>query len=104
VVIAEVAKRIWRLEKADRLAVLVAPVLLCSTGLGTFVFVLSEISGNQQIVRLRGRRMARALAEELKFIVSSSRDEGISHPFEEDAIQASGSNLRNYSSGGKQNS
>ena len=91
VVFGEVVPKNLAIEKADRLAILVAPVLL----------VFSRCSRRSLFRRSDRPRPSRAgsacaaghgggghSAEELKFIVSSSRREGHLHRFEEDAIQA----------------
>ena len=91
VVFGEVVPKNLAIEKADRLAILVAPALL----------VFYRVSAPLHFSRKLRPRRCRAgsdcagghgggghSAEELKFIVSSSRTEGHLHRFEEDAIQA----------------
>jgi putative hemolysin len=90
VVIGEVVPKNLALEKADQLALLVAPALLVFLRISApFVFViertaaaLSRMAGLQ-----RGHPGGGHSAEELKFIVESSRREGHLPGFEEDAIQ-----------------
>lgn len=99
VVIGEVVPKNLAIEKADRLAVLVAPVLLIFYRLSEpFVFVIERTSSAiTKLLGLRGEpRGGGHSAEELKFIVSTSRDEGHLHRFEEDAIQNL-LDLQNYS-------
>ena len=91
IVFGEVVPKNLALEKADRLAVLVAPVLvLLSRLLAPFTFFAEGSAA--AVSRWMGLRSGHSgvghSAEELKFIVSSSRREGHLHRFEEDAIQA----------------
>ncbi|HUS08158.1 MAG TPA: hemolysin family protein [Bryobacteraceae bacterium] len=98
VIIGEVVPKNLGLEKADRLAVLVAPVLLIFYRVSEpFVFVIERSSvAINRMMGLRGEGHGGGhSAEELKFIVSSSRDEGHLHHFEEDVIQRV-LDLRNY--------
>lgn len=89
VVIGEVVPKNLAIEKADRLAILVAPVLLIFHRVSSpFVFVLERSA--EAISRwagLRGTHRGGHSAEELKFIISLSRSEGHLRRFEEDAIQ-----------------
>jgi putative hemolysin len=90
VIIGVVVPKNLALEKADRLAVLVAPVLLVFYRVSEpFVFVIERTSvAINRMLGLRGEGHGGGhSAEELKFIVSSSRDEGHLHRFEEDVIQ-----------------
>jgi Hemolysins and related proteins containing CBS domains len=90
VIIGEVVPKNLALEKADRLSVLVAPVLLVFYRVSEpFVFVIERTSvAINRMMGLRGEGHGGGhSAEELKFIVSTSRDEGHLHHFEEDAIQ-----------------
>ena len=90
VVIGEVVPKNLAIEKADRLAILVAPALLIFERISApFVLVAERSAGAvSRLVGLRGSHSGGHSAEELKFIVSSSRIEGHLHRFEEDAIQA----------------
>ena len=91
VVFGEVVPKNLAIEKADRLAILVAPVLLIFYRISApFVFVGERSAAAlSRWIGLRGSHSGGGhSAEELKFIVSSSRREGHLHRFEEDAIQA----------------
>ncbi|HYL72637.1 MAG TPA: hemolysin family protein [Bryobacteraceae bacterium] len=91
VVVGEVVPKNLAIEKADRLAILVAPVLLVFDRLSRpFVFIAERSAAAlSHAIGLRGSHSGGGhSAEELKFIVSSSRREGHLHRFEEDAIQA----------------
>ena len=90
VVIGEVVPKNLAIEKADRLAILVAPVLLIFDRISApFVFIAERSAlAVSRLIGLRGSHSGGHSAEELKFIVSSSRREGHLHRFEEDAIQA----------------
>ena len=91
VVFGEVVPKNLAIEKADRLAVLVAPVLLIFDRVATPFIIVAERSAAvlSHWIGLRGSHTGGGhSAEELKFIVSSSRLEGHLHRFEEDAIQA----------------
>ena len=99
VVIGEVVPKNLAIEKADRLAVLVAPVLLIFYRVSEpFVFVIERTAAAvSRLLGLRGETHGGGhSAEELKFIISTSRTEGHLHHFEEDAIQHL-LDLRNYS-------
>jgi putative hemolysin len=90
VVIGEVVPKNLALEKADRLALLVAPALLVFLRISApFVFVIERSArALSHAIGLRGGHGAGGhSAEELKFIVESSRREGHLEGFEEDAIQ-----------------
>ena len=91
VVVGEVVPKNLAIEKADRLAILVAPALLVFDRLASpFVFFAARTAAAlSRMIGLRGLHTGGGhSAEELKFIVSSSRLEGHLHRFEEDAIQA----------------
>jgi putative hemolysin len=91
VVIGEVVPKNLALEKADRVARLVAPALLVFSQLtAPFVWIAEHTSATvSRWLGLRGGHAAGGhSAEEIKFIVSSSRSEGHLKQFEEDAIQA----------------
>ena len=91
VVLGEVVPKNLAIEKADRLAVLVAPALLVFDRISApFIFFASRSAATvSHWIGLRGSHTGGGhSAEELKFIVSSSRREGHLHRFEEDAIQA----------------
>jgi putative hemolysin len=90
VVIGEVVPKNLALEKADRLALLVAPVLLVFLRISApFVWVIERsASALSRAIGLHGKHGAGGHSpEELKFIIESSRIEGHLQPFEEDAIQ-----------------
>lgn len=91
VVLGEVVPKNLAIEKADRLAILVAPALLAFDRVSApFVYFAARASAAiSRWIGLRGFHTGGGhSAEELKFIVSSSRLEGHLHRFEEDAIQA----------------
>jgi CBS domain containing-hemolysin-like protein len=91
VVVGEVVPKNLAIEKADRLAILVAPPLLIFDRLSApFVFFAARSAAAlSHWIGLRGTLLGGGhSAEELKFIVRSSRLEGHLHRFEEDAIQA----------------
>src|SRR6202453_4387065 len=91
IVFGEVVPKNLALEKADRLSILVAPVLVVfSRVLAPFTyFAEGSAAAVSRWLGLRGGHGGGGhSAEELKFIVSSSRREGHLHRFEEDAIQA----------------
>ena len=90
VTIGEVVPKNLAIEKADRVAILAAPVLLVFYRLSQpFVVVIERSSA--LILRLLGLSTGHARGghtpEELKFIIESSRHEGHLEAFEEDAIQ-----------------
>jgi CBS domain containing-hemolysin-like protein len=91
VVIGEVVPKNLALEKADRLATLVAPALLVFSRItAPFVWVAEHTTA--AISRWLGLRGGHAggghSPEEIKFIIASSRSEGHLKKFEEDAIEA----------------
>lgn len=89
VILGEVVPKNLAIEKADRLALLVAPVLLVFYRISApFVFVVERTaSGLSRAIGLHGHGGGGHSPEELKFIVESSRREGHLEGFEEDAIQ-----------------
>jgi len=90
VVIGEVVPKNLALEKADRLALLVSPVLLIFNRISApFVSVIERsATGLSHVLGLRGDHSGGGhSAEELKFIIRSSRSEGHLESFEEAAIQ-----------------
>jgi putative hemolysin len=90
IVIGEVVPKNLAIEKADRMAILVAPVLVVfSRLLAPFTyFAEASAAAVSHWIGLRGHGGGGHSAEELKLIVSSSRREGHLHRFEDDAIQA----------------
>jgi len=91
IVFGEVVPKNLAIEKADRMAILVAPVLgVFSRLLAPFTyFAEASAAAVSRWIGLRGGHGGGGhSAEELKLIVSSSRREGHLHRFEEDAIQA----------------
>jgi len=91
IVFGEVVPKNLAIEKADQLALLVAPVLVVlSRLLAPFTyFAEGSAAAISRWIGLRGGHGGGGhSAEELKFIVSTSRREGHLHRFEEDAIQA----------------
>jgi putative hemolysin len=90
VVIGEVVPKNLAIEKADRLALLMAPALLVFLRISApFVFVVERAaSALSAAIGLKGGHAGGGHSpEELKFIVESSRIEGHLEGFEEDAIQ-----------------
>ncbi len=89
VVVGEVVPKNLAIEKADRLALLVAPPLLLFYRIfGPFVYVVERAArGLSRALGLGGHAGGGHSAEELKFIVESSRKEGHLEGFEEVAIQ-----------------
>ncbi len=90
VVIGEVVPKNLAIEKADRLALLVAPMLLVFLRVSApFVYVIERSAAVlSRALGLHGGHSAGGhSAEELKFIIESSRREGHLQGFEEDAIQ-----------------
>lgn len=90
VIIGEVVPKNLALEKADRLAVLVAPVLLIFYRISQpFVIVIERSSA--LILHALGLGTGHARGghspEELKYIIQSSRHEGHLQQFEQNAIQ-----------------
>jgi putative hemolysin len=99
VIVGEVVPKNLAIEKADRLALLSAPALLLFYRLsGPFVYVIEQSArALSRLIGLRGDHSGGGHSpEELKFIVSVSRNEGHLRQFEEDAIQAL-LELQNYS-------
>jgi CBS domain containing-hemolysin-like protein len=90
VVIGEVVPKNLAIEKADRLALLMAPALVVFLRISApFVFVVERAaSALSAAIGLHGGHVGGGHSpEELKFIVESSRIEGHLEGFEEDAIQ-----------------
>jgi putative hemolysin len=90
VVIGEVVPKNLALERADRLATLVAPVLLIFLRISApFVFVIERSArALSHAIGLHGEHAAGGHSpEELKLIIESSRREGHIESFEEEAIQ-----------------
>jgi putative hemolysin len=90
VVIGEVVPKNVAIEKAERLAVIVAPVLLIFYRVSEpFVYAIETTAHLvSRIIGLKGQPHGGGhSAEELKFIVSSSGDEGHLSHFQEDTIQ-----------------
>lgn len=90
VVIGEVVPKNVAIEKADRLAVLVAPALLVFHRVfEPFVYVLERSSaGLSRLLGLRGERAGHSV-EELKMIASSVRASGQLSQFEEEVVRRS---------------
>jgi putative hemolysin len=90
VIVGEVVPKNLALEKADRIAVLAAPVLLVFYRLSQPFVVIIERS-SALILRILGLATGHARGghtpEELKYIIQSSRHEGHLQQFEQDAIQ-----------------
>jgi len=90
VVVGEVVPKNLAIEKADRVALLMAPALLVFLRISEpFVFVIERSAAVlTHALGLRGSHAGSGhTPEELKFIVESSRLEGHIEDFEEDAIQ-----------------
>jgi magnesium and cobalt exporter, CNNM family len=89
VVVGEVVPKNLALEKRDRMALLVAPVLLVFYRLSApFVYVVERAAlGLSHALGLHGHGTGGHSTEELKFIVESSRREGHLEKFEVIAIQ-----------------
>jgi magnesium and cobalt exporter, CNNM family len=90
VIVGEVVPKNLAIQKADRLAILVAPALLVFYRLSEpFVYVIERSSA--LILRTLGVPGGHIhgghTAEELKYIVHTIRHEGRLHEFEEDAIE-----------------
>ncbi len=88
---AKWCRKIWPSKKPTGLSILVAPALLVFDRISSpFVFFAERSAAAlSRWIGLRGSHTGGGhSAEELKFIVSSSRREGHLHRFEEDAIQA----------------
>ena len=89
VVVGEVVPKNLAIEKADHLAVLVAPPLLLFYKIvGPFVFIIERSAALlSRWIGLRGQQRGGGhSAEELKLIVSAARGEGGLPRFEEDVI------------------
>jgi CBS domain containing-hemolysin-like protein len=90
VVIGEVVPKNLAIETADRLAVLVAPVLLVFYRIaGPFVAVIERSASwvSRKFGLKSGAEGGSHSVEELKFMVSASRRHGLIDQFEEDAVQ-----------------
>jgi putative hemolysin len=89
VVVGEVVPKNLALEKADRLALLVAPVLLVFQRIASpFVFAIERTSAAlSRALGVSGHAGGGHSSEELKFIVDSSGKEGHLEGFEHKAIQ-----------------
>ena len=91
VVIGEVVPKNLAIERADQLAVLVAPALLIFDRISTpFVYVAEKsASALSRMIGLSGKPSGGGHAtEELKFIVAASGREGYLRRFEQQAIEA----------------
>jgi len=89
VVIGEVVPKNLAIERADRLAILVAPLLLVFYRIsGPFVYVIERsAAGISRLLGLHGeQRGGGHSAEELKLIISASRGQGYVPQFEENVI------------------
>lgn len=90
VIIGEVVPKNLAIEKADRVAVLAAPALLIFYRLSQPLIVVIERSADL-VLRLLGLKKGSGhgghSAEELKYVIQSSRREGHLQQFEQDAIQ-----------------
>jgi len=90
VIIGEVVPKNLALDKADRVAVLAAPVLLVFYRLSQpFVIVIERTSGFilRHLNLGTGHARGGHSPEELKYIIQSSRHEGHLQQFQQDAIQ-----------------
>ena len=91
VILGEVVPKNLAIEKADRLAVVVAPALLLFYRLSQpFVFIVERSSAlilRALGISSGGRFHGGHTAEELKYIIEAIRREGRLQQFEEDAIQ-----------------
>ncbi len=90
VIIGEVVPKNLAIEKADRIAVLAAPVLLIFYRISQPFVVVIERSSALILRSLRlstGHVRGGHTPEELKYIIQSSRYEGHLEQFEQDAIQ-----------------
>jgi len=90
VILGEVVPKNLAIEKADRLAVIVAPALLVFYRVSEpFVYAIERgASLINHALGLRGQAHSGGHSpEELKFIVSTSKEEGHLEKFEEDVIQ-----------------
>lgn len=89
VVLGEVVPKNLAIEKGDRLAIVVAPVLLVFFRLlGPFVYVIEKSSiALSRLMGLKARQQGGGhSAEELKFIISSSTHEGHLEKFAESTL------------------
>jgi putative hemolysin len=91
IIVGEVIPKNLALSKPDRLAVLLAPPLLVFQRISSpFVWIVERcsawVSSRLGIAQMSGHGAGGHSAEELKFIVRTSRTEGHLEPFEEDAI------------------
>jgi CBS domain containing-hemolysin-like protein len=89
VVIGEVVPKNVAIEKSERLAVVVSPVLLVFyRGAEPFVLILERsASFVSKVLGLRGQQAGGHSVEELKFILSSSLREGVIEGFSGTSIQ-----------------
>jgi putative hemolysin len=90
VVVGEVVPKNLAIEKADRLALIMAPALLVFLRISApFVYVIERSAAAlSRVLGLHGGHAGGGHSpEELKFIVESSRREGHLEGFEEDSIQ-----------------
>ena len=89
VIVGEVVPKNLAIDKADRLALLAAPALLFFHRLSSpFVFVVERTTAVvSRLLGIRGHGAGGHSAEELKFIVESSRREGHLEGFEQLSIQ-----------------
>ncbi len=90
VIIGEVVPKNLAIQKADRIAMLAAPALLVFYRL-SHVFVVVIEKSSALVLRVFGLGAEHAhgghTPEELKYIVQSSRHEGLLEEFQQDAIQ-----------------
>jgi putative hemolysin len=90
VIIGEVVPKNLAIEKADHIAVLTAPILLLFYRLSGFFVIIIERSSALFLRALGltgGHERGGHTPEELKYIIQSSRREGVLQEFEQDAIQ-----------------
>jgi CBS domain containing-hemolysin-like protein len=89
VVMGEVVPKNLAIEKADRLAVLVAPILLIFYKVvSPFVWVIERTSSAaSRLIGVQGHQFGAHSPEELKFIVSSSQAAGHLTAFEDEAMR-----------------
>ena len=90
VVVGEVVPKNLAIEKADRLAVIVAPALLIFYRVSEpFVAVIEKSSGYlSRLIGLSGKEHGGGhSAEELRYIIRSSGSEGHLHTFEQEVLQ-----------------
>lgn len=90
VIVGEVVPKNLAIEKADRVALLMAPALVVFLRISApFVYVIERSAAAlTHALGLRGTHLGGGHSpEELKFIIESSRLEGQLEAFEEDAIQ-----------------